>query len=309
MEVLREAPETGSFVPLAEHQSTTPASFYSGPPVLHYYSDRCQVIVLEEEVQNAPALASFVSKATAPAHSNEPQQSDETNGSHAAQKTLDDVDIWVTSDKLLLYSKSHSTGISIPYPTISLHAIQSLPTPTATEPQFQGLYMQLIPSVPDTNDEPPDTVSLTIIPTASAPPPFTAPTANEDDAIESEDNPEQTPVMALFTALSDCSNLHPDPVEDEEEQGSRLMQAGLAISGTSDGTMPPPMPGSGGWITAENMHEFIDEDGNFIQDTDETAETAEDGDGELGPGAGTVRGAPDDGKADNDDDTKWQRTS
>jgi len=324
MEVLREAPETGSFVPLAEHQSTTPASFYSGPPVLHYYSDRCQLIVLEEEVQNAPALASFVSKAAAPAHSNEPQQSDETNGSHAAQKTLDGVDIWVTSEyalhrtrlllltkhsKLLLYSKSHSTGISIPYPTISLHAIQSLPTPTATEPQSQGLYMQLIPSVLDADDEPPDTVSLTMIPTASAPPPSTAPTANEDDAIESEDNPEQTPVMALFTALSDCSNLHPDPVEDEEEQGSRLMQAGLAFSGTSDGTMPPPMPGSGGWITAENMHEFIDEDGNFIQDTDETAETAEDGDGELGPGAGTVRGAPDDGKADHDDDSKWQRTS
>jgi len=167
--------------------------------------------------------------------------------------------------------------------------------------------MQLIPSIPDpSDDEPPDTVSLTIIPTASAPPPSTAPTANEDDAIESEDRPEQTPVMALFTALSDCSNLHPDPVEDEEEQGSRLMQAGLAIPGTSDGSMPPAMPGSGGWITAENMHEFIDEDGNFIQDADETEA---DGEAELGPGAGTVRGAPDDDKADNDDDTKWQRTS
>jgi len=98
MEVLRDAPETGSFVPLAEHQSTTPASFHSGPPVLHYYSDRCQVIVLEEELQNAPALSSFVSKATVPAHPNEAQQAEETNGSHAAQKTLEDVDIWVTSE-------------------------------------------------------------------------------------------------------------------------------------------------------------------------------------------------------------------
>lgn len=172
--------------------------------------------------------------------------------------------------------------------------------------------MQLIPSIPDPDDEePPDTVSVTIIPTASAPPPPTAPTANEDDPIETEDKPEQTPVMALFTALSDCSNLHPDPVEDEEEQGSRIMQAGLAMPGTSDGSMPPPMPGSGGWITAENMHEFVDENGNFIEDADEIggADGADDN-AELGPGAGTVRSAPDDGEdGDTGDDSKWQRTS
>lgn len=98
MEALREAPATGSIVPLAEHQSTTPASFHSGPPVLHYYSDRCKVIILEEELQNAPALSSFVVKASAPAHSNELQQPEETNGNHAAQKTLEDIDIWVTSE-------------------------------------------------------------------------------------------------------------------------------------------------------------------------------------------------------------------
>jgi len=171
--------------------------------------------------------------------------------------------------------------------------------------------MQIIPSLPDPDDEePPDTVSLTIIPTASAPPQPTESTANEDEAIEMEDKPEQTPVQALFTALSDCSNLHPDPVEEEEEQGSRLMQAGLAIPGTSDGSMPPAMSGSG-WITAENMHEFIDKDGNFIEDDDESMdETAGDGNGELGPGAGTVRSAPDDEKTgDAGDDAKWQRTS
>jgi len=171
--------------------------------------------------------------------------------------------------------------------------------------------MQLIPFLPNPDDEePPDTVSLTIIPTASAPPPSTAPMGNEDDAIESEDKPEQTPVTALFTALSDCSNLHPDPVEEEEEQGSRLMQAGLAIPGTLDGTMPAPMPGSGGWITAENMHEFIDEDGNFIEGDEDMGEVVGHGDGELGPGAGTVRSAPDDEKDGGaGDDVKWQRTS
>lgn len=209
--------------------------------------------------------------------------------------------------KLLLYSKPYDIGVAVPYPTISLHAIQSLPTPVPTELKSQGLYMQLIPSMPSPDDEePPDTVSVTIVPTASAPPPNSAPSANDDDAIDSEDQPEQSAVQAFFTALSDCSNLHPDPIEDEEEQGSRLMQAGLAFPGTSDGSMPPPMPGSGGWITAENMHEFIDEDGNFIQDENDEEENGE----ELGPGAGTVRPHPDDDKNnEGSDDTKWQRTS
>lgn len=98
MEVLREAPQTGSFVPLAEHQSTTPASFHSGPPVLHYYSDRCKVIVLEDELQHAPALAEFTTKASQPAHSNEQDLSEETNGDHSTQKVLEEVDVWVTSE-------------------------------------------------------------------------------------------------------------------------------------------------------------------------------------------------------------------
>ena len=70
------------------------------------------------------------------------------------------------------------------------------------------------------------------------------------------------------------------------------------------------MPGSSGWITAENMHEFIDENGNWIEGDNE----GDDGqsDEPLGPGAGTVR-ARDDGGAEGNknsgDETKWQRTS
>lgn len=97
MEFLETAPSTGSFVPLAEHQSTTPASFYSGPPVLHYYSDRCKVIVLDDELQHAPALASLVTKASVPSHSNEPTD-EGTNGTQFAQKTIEEVDVWVTSE-------------------------------------------------------------------------------------------------------------------------------------------------------------------------------------------------------------------
>lgn len=226
---------------------------------------------------------------------------------------------------LLLYSNSHNIGLSIDYPTIALHAIQSTPAPSSTEPSSQGIYMQLIPDTPNTStsedEEPPETVSMIIIPTACASPPSAAPTANGDDTLTTEDEPSQTPAQAFFTALSDCSNLHPDPAIDGEDGEGGLMQSGLITMGSSDGSLPPPMPGSGGWITAENMHEFVDEDGNLIMeddDDDDDDEMGEDGDDgeqqqQLGPGAGTVRARPGDHEGDGKDgeagEAKWQRTA
>lgn len=195
--------------------------------------------------------------------------------------------------------------------------------------------MQLLPppsglsAEAEQEDEEPDSLSLTIIPTASAPPQgpgsATAPTtADPGDEIETEDQPEQTPAQALFTALSACADLHPDPIEGEDMGegdedgigGSRLVRAGLAIpilgagAGGDDG-LPPPMPGSGGWITAENMHEFVDEDGNWIEDGGEADANDEAGDTEpLGPGAGTIRGR-EEGQNDGEnggEETKWQKT-
>lgn len=71
------------------------------------------------------------------------------------------------------------------------------------------------------------------------------------------------------------------------------------------------MPGAGGWITSENMAEYMDEEGNFIGFQQE-----------LGPGAGTVRGrdvagnidgedetgAGDGGEDGESEETKWRRT-
>lgn len=182
--------------------------------------------------------------------------------------------------------------------------------------------MQLISSTEASGgneDLEPESVSITIIPTASAPPT----TSTETDP--AGDKPEQTPVLAMFTALSNCSNLHPDPVEPGDEQeaegehgGSRLFQAGLAFPGATDGGLPPALPGSGGWITAENMHEFVDEEGNWIDDKEGEQEEEdagnEEGDQRLGPGAGTVRTREDDVQGDDEagdgtDETKWRRTS
>ena len=121
-------------------------------------------------------------------------------------------------------------------------------------------------------DEEPETLELTLIPAAAG------------------------NVQPLFEAVSNCSNLHPDPTLDDEEMGdadgdSRIVFEGNigyeGISGlpgvqqgAADGSLPPPFPGSGGWITAENVSEYFDEDGNWIGEGSGVA---------LGEGAGRVR--------------------
>jgi nucleotide-sensitive chloride channel 1A len=87
-------------------------------------------------------------------------------------------------------------------------------------------------------------------------------------------------------------------------------------------------PGATGWITSENMADFMDEDGNFRMPTgatviggDDEAGTYDDADGDVGGnigGAGSVRrrdeagldgedGAT--GAGSGDGENKWQRTS
>lgn len=105
MEILREAPKASSFVPLIEHQSATPASFYSGPPVLHYYSDRSKLIILEHEIGSVGAFAPLLERPTCQTRSQPHANGTEgTNGNaeepheQGVQKVVEDVDVWVTSE-------------------------------------------------------------------------------------------------------------------------------------------------------------------------------------------------------------------
>ncbi len=171
--------------------------------------------------------------------------------------------------------------------------------------------MQLLSQAPEPEggeeEEELDSISLTIIPQNDAPPPPT--TADPNSTID--DHSPQPPTVAMFTALSNCSNLHPDPVNDEQElpglQDSALFQAGMIAPGNASGGLPPAMPGSNGWITAENMGEYFDEDGNWIAE-----ESTGQGD-VLGAAAGNVRSREDDEdepaqENGNTDETKWRRT-
>jgi nucleotide-sensitive chloride channel 1A len=160
------------------------------------------------------------------------------------------------------------------------------------------------------DDENMDSVSMTIIP-----PHVAAPPADQSEIEPREGHEEteaQNSTLTMFTALSNCSNLHPDLVDpneprDPDLEHSTLYHAGLIAQGSTNGDLPPPMPGSGGWITAENMDEYFDAEGSWIGD--------ENGPG-LGPGAGTVREREsvqdDDANGEENtevEETKWRKTS
>ena len=108
MEVLRQPPHVSAFVPLVEHQSTTPASFHSGPPVLHYHSDRSKVRVLQRELINAPAFAPLFDKSQVQ-NSSTSNGDAQANGDTEDVKIIEEIDVWVTSEyALYLLATGHS---------------------------------------------------------------------------------------------------------------------------------------------------------------------------------------------------------
>ncbi|PYI18561.1 hypothetical protein BO99DRAFT_443788 [Aspergillus violaceofuscus CBS 115571] len=334
MEPLTTAPDTTTFTPLAEHQSRTPSSFHTGPAILYYHRQDCHLVVLERDLLANPTLRALqTSSNTNGAATDTTSIATSEEDASPKELALPNITVWVTSEKFLLYSPTANAGLSIPYPSISLHAIQRLRLPAVSQPeeeqqqqqqQQQGLYMQIATPTAggfSADDDEEECTILTLVP-PSQPQQQQQQEKSEEGlgAAETEMETEtETPTQALYAAVSACSNLHPDPVEpgdeedeDEAEEGdSALLQSGLIAMGNGAGGLPPPMDGSSGWITAENMHEFFDEEGNWIGGGQEPTLS-------LGPGAGTVRQREEDGaEAQQDGDvngeaeseeTKWRRT-
>jgi nucleotide-sensitive chloride channel 1A len=114
-----------------------------------------------------------------------------------------------------------------------------------------ALYMNLSLNDPETVNEEEDiqTLELTILPPSYA------------------SNPDTGCIKDIFSAMNTCADLHPDADASGDEDG--------------DDILDDSAPGASGWITAENMDEYMDENGNF------TGMVI--GNDELGPGAGTIR--------------------
>ncbi|KAK2608372.1 hypothetical protein QQS21_003057 [Conoideocrella luteorostrata] len=261
---IRSPPSVEDYTPLSEYQSQTPESFSHGKPILHFY--------LKEAVASIPksqrgTLAIF------PADSPAENGAENTNGD-AEQRVEQQVEVFANSEHFTIFSQKTESGVSIPYPSISIHAVKQVPAPgSATR---SAIWMQLEFSDGGADDDDFNTVELTIVPT------------NSSDA------------QGLYDAVANCSNLHPDPAngdEEDEDDYDRIVFESNAereavegftgvLRGATDGGLPPPMPGSAGWITAENVQDFFDEDGNWIGGDEEgEGDAGED----LGEGAGRTR--------------------
>lgn len=121
-------------------------------------------------------------------------------------------------------------------------------------------------------------------------------TPAEDDTQKPNGDSSATtdPSRALFKAIADCQELNPDPPEEGDEEFDETA------------------PGASGWITSENMQDFVDENGEFRMPEGVTTigdATDHEEDGTLGEGAGRARTAADvDAEDGAEDETKWRRT-
>ncbi|KAI0205100.1 regulator of volume decrease after cellular swelling-domain-containing protein [Astrocystis sublimbata] len=284
----------GDFLPLSEYQAQTPETFFEGKPVLHFHDENIKAWVSQQQYEQlyffSKAAADNAAAGTPTAPESHALGDEDKNNTREEEN----VEVFVSSKKLTLFSRNSGSGIEIPYPAISLHAIKHfkpLDKPDDDSSKFAGVYMQLefSDSSPD-DDESFEPIELTLIPHNAS--------TTDDGATVDPSNAGRT--SALFNQISACSNLNPDPRNDDEDEdeddefnadhiifessvdeGAEIDGLPGVLQGNSSGGLPPPMSGSSGWITADNVNEFFDEDGNWIG--------GEGVSGELGDGAGRVR--------------------
>jgi nucleotide-sensitive chloride channel 1A len=162
IQIIRETPTADSYTLISAHQSQTPESFFGGTPVLHFRNDSAKVLVARGQLSTLPI---FTTQEDAHAPDGDPVNGD---GYHDAQQVVPDIDVWVTSQyvherlksesplmssiwflmiasrphvqltidllrDLILFNSTKSIGASIPYPAITLHAIQ---TPGTHDPRI-----------------------------------------------------------------------------------------------------------------------------------------------------------------------------
>ncbi|KAH8898549.1 hypothetical protein GQ53DRAFT_742561 [Thozetella sp. PMI_491] len=283
---IRSPPALTDYTTLSEHQESTPETFFGGKPVLYYHATGAKAWLSKSQRGCLPFFPQdFEADPTGP-------EGGALNGT-AEENVEQIVDLFVSSQSLTLFCPTAESGISIPYQAVTLHAVKNIGSGESKHP---SVYLQLdLSAGGGEDDESFDTVELTLIP-----PPTPATEASADGASPSSETTK------LFGAISECSNLNPDPAgEDEDDDDDRIIfeadhqaiegYSGVFV-GSGTGGLPPPLPGSSGWITAENVHEYFDEDGNWIGEEEGVS-------GELGDGAGTVHGRDEDEDDANADET------
>ncbi|KAI4118004.1 MAG: hypothetical protein LQ341_007641, partial [Variospora aurantia] len=98
MEVLHAAPTEGHFTPLSTHQSQTPSSFYSGPPVLHHHSPAASLFIGSSDLKNNTAFASFAPSSEGQSNGTTQDSADGPGNGEDREVRIEGVDVWVTSE-------------------------------------------------------------------------------------------------------------------------------------------------------------------------------------------------------------------
>lgn len=99
MEILYTPPNRDRYIPLSQHQSATPSSFYSGPPVLHHASPFTTLLIQSSDIKKAPALRSLVPHHEPQSNGFSHSETDESlERAEDEEIEIHPVDVWVTSE-------------------------------------------------------------------------------------------------------------------------------------------------------------------------------------------------------------------
>ncbi|KAF1967471.1 hypothetical protein BU23DRAFT_516338, partial [Bimuria novae-zelandiae CBS 107.79] len=190
----------------------------------------------------------------------------ELEGADEGDVLVRDIEVWVSSEHFTVFQMTPAkVGVHIPYPKIALHGL-------CQSKGVDALLMNVYLNDPETVNSAED---IDVLEMVLLPPQF------------DRQDPQTACIKEIFQALNTCADMHPDMYDDEGQEPDFSA------------------PGASGWITAENMDEYVDEEGNFVGTV-----IGE----ELGPGAGTVREREEEGEEGegvngvNGHEEKYQRT-
>lgn len=288
---VHDEPQLDSFIPLSQYEAQTPGTFFDGKPVLHFYACKTYITLplVAQQKHRALATLTHLVESAAPQEGN---------------TRIDDIDVWVTDKCLTLYSKTTNGGCRIPYPAITITAVD-------------GAAVLLELNLSDSNTTADDDIEyfqLKIFPTnVEHGTDLEQKTASIANGTNGTTPSNEMLTAGLFKAIADCQELNPDPPGPGEEDGD-----------AGEAAFDETAPGATGWITSENMDQFVDADGNFRMpegvtfvggEEEEAQDEEDDNDGTiqngvqepLGQGAGRTRTATEAG-VEREDESKWRAT-
>ncbi|ODQ64439.1 hypothetical protein NADFUDRAFT_52765 [Nadsonia fulvescens var. elongata DSM 6958] len=197
--ITNSRPSMADYTPLAQYQASTPASYsLDENPILHF----------------SYAGAGLTSSLDLPTHPT------------IISKTSTATDIYVLNTDLVFWFPNQECGLSVSYPDIILHAIQTQQSPSIyLQINFQLGFQGSITESDLTDDYDNPILELTI-------------TMSPEDQLRK-----------LYSALSHCASLHPDFDSDDQEQGAGDESDSYYDNLEDEDAFPEDHQ----WITAENI--------------------------------------------------------